>query len=323
MRRNLSSLVKAKIKAILCASLEVILARPLYVKSERVRRLIFDVLASNPNTTLIYTNFGPEQYLVDSHDQTGGKIIFSTGECEIHKFVLAIKLLRKHELYDDGQMLLIDVGANIGFICIPAAARGYVKCVIAIEPHPDNCRLLRANVALNGLTKTVSVHESACGMFDGEKLELELSEDNFGDHRIHVNDAPGRYNENRRRTIQIQSDTLDTVCALQRSQKSFIWMDTQGYEGHVLAGGRRWLEAGTPLCLEFWPYGMKRATNSFQLMKSALVSYAGFYDLENPEKFRPIEDLDDLYTQIGEAGRFTDILVLSRQRDFFKSGAAT
>jgi FkbM family methyltransferase len=310
MKKNLSSIIKSKIKTLLCATLEIILARPLYVKSARLRRLIFDVLAYNRNTTLIYTNFGPEQFLIDIHDQAIGKSIFATGECEFHKFILAIKLLRKHEVYDEAQMLLIDVGANIGIICIPAVARNYVKRAIAIEPHPQNCRLLRTNVALNGLTETVSVHECACGMFDGGKLELELSEDNFGDHRIHVNDAPGLYDENRRRKIQIESNTLDTVCPLPRSQNSLIWMDTQGYEGHVLAGGRGWLDAGTPLCLEFWPYGMKRATNSFQLMKSALTNYAGFYDLENPEKFRPIEDLDDLYTQLGDAGRFTDILVI-------------
>jgi hypothetical protein len=78
----------------------------------------------------------------------------------------------------------------------------------------------------------------------------------------------------------------------------------------VLAGGRGWLDALTPLCLEFWPYGMKRASNSFQLLKSAIAAYAGFYDLEYPEKFRPIEDLDDLSVQLGDAGRFTDILVI-------------
>jgi len=39
-------------------------------------------------------------------------------------------------------------------------------------------------------------------------------------------------------------------------------------------------------------------------------SVLGYYDFENPEKFRPIEDLDDLYTRLEDTGRFTDIVVI-------------
>jgi len=79
-------------------------------------------------------------------------------------------------------------------------------------------------------------------------------------------------------------------------------MDTQGYEGYVLAGARRWLDAGTPLVLEFQPYLMKRA-NSFGLMKAALSNYAGFHDLwRNPKRFRPISELDHLYAELEKAG---------------------
>jgi len=39
-------------------------------------------------------------------------------------------------------------------------------------------------------------------------------------------------------------------------------------------------------------------------------SVLGYYDFENPEKFHPIEDLDDLYTQLGDAGTLTDILAV-------------
>jgi FkbM family methyltransferase len=298
------------IKVFLCATLGIILARPLYFKSTKLRRLTFDILAYNKNTTLFYVNFGREQFIVDIHDQGIGKDVFASGECEFKKFVPAIELLRKHGVYDECPNLLIDIGANIGIICIPAVARGYVKRAVAIEPSPLHCRLLRANVALNGLTETVSVHERACGSLDGERLELELSDVNFGDNRIRLNKSPGLQGESRRRTIQIKSDTLDTLCPIQRGENSLIWMDTQGYEGHVLAGSRGWLDEMTPLCLEFWPYGMKRATDSFQLLKSAIANYAGFYDLQHPEKFRPIEDLDDLSMQLGDTGRFTDILVI-------------
>lgn len=94
-------------------------------------------------------------------------------------------------------------------------------------------------------------------------------------------------------------------------------MDTQGYEGRVLAGARHWLDAGAPLVMEFDPYLMKRV-NSFELMKTALANYAGFHDLwQNPHRFRPISELDDLYAEHDRAREhgkigFTNILAISK-----------
>jgi hypothetical protein len=59
--------------------------------------------------------------------------------------------------------------------------------------------------------------------------------------------------------------------------------------------------------MEFWPYGMKRV-NSFELMKAALANYARFHNLwQNPNSFRPISDLDDLYVELDKAGDFGEI----------------
>jgi hypothetical protein len=94
-------------------------------------------------------------------------------------------------------------------------------------------------------------------------------------------------------------------------------MDTQGYEGYVLAGARHWLEAQTPLVMEFDPYLMKRA-NSFELMKAALANYAGFHDLwRNPNRFHTIGELDNLYFELGEKREFgetgfTNILAIGK-----------
>jgi hypothetical protein len=169
----------------------------------------------------------------------------------------------------------------------------------------------------------ISVHESACGKFDNETLDLTLSEDNLGDHRIQVSDLPGHDNEHKRNKIQIWSNTLDTLCPIEPAENTLIWIDTQGYEGYVLAGARRWLDAGTPVVLEFQPYLMKRA-NSFGLMKGALANYAGFYDLwQKPYRFRPISDLDDLYAELGKAGDFAEIGAGKRRRPGHVSGRFT
>ncbi len=309
--------INSIVKKYLFPAISTVLARPIYAMSNGLSKIpyrsvrssiLYDAITASLPTPLMYTKFGAEHFVIDTRDKGGmPKQLFSEGTFDFGDFTLTLELLRQHNVYPGTPTLLIDVGANIGPICIIAVARGYSKRAIAIEPEPHNCRLLRANIALNGLTETISVHESACGMFDNETLDLELSEDNLGDHRIRLSDLPGRDNEDKRHKIQIRSNTLDTLCPVEPAENTLIWMDTQGYEGYVLAGARRWLDAGTPLVAEFWPYGMKRA-NSFGLMKAALANYAGFHNLwQNPNRFRPISELDDLYEELDKAGDFSEI----------------
>jgi FkbM family methyltransferase len=317
--------IKPFIKKYLFPIVSAALARPIYAMSNGLSKIrnrhvrasiLYDAMISSLPVPLMYTKIGEEHFVIDTRDKSGGaKQIFAEGTYDFFDFTRTLELLQQHNLYPGTPTFLIDIGANIGQICIIAIARGYSKRAIAIEPEPQNCRLLRANIALNGLTETISVYESACGMCDNEMLDLELSEDNLGDHRIRLSDLPGRNNEDKRHKIQIRSNTLDTLCPVEPAENTLIWMDTQGYEGCVLAGARRWLDAGTPLVMEFDPYLMKRV-NSFGLMKAALANYAGFHDLwRNSNRFRPISDLDDLYAELdkerefGEIG-FTNILAI-------------
>ena len=49
--------------------------------------------------------------------------------------------------------VFVDVGANIGYFSVLAACLvGEGGQVFAFEPDPDNFRLLRDNVALNGFS---------------------------------------------------------------------------------------------------------------------------------------------------------------------------
>jgi len=188
------------ISFVLVGSIYAISNRLATVKYKSVRTsVLYDAMTLSLPTPLMYTKFGPEHFVIDTRDKSGGaKEIFAAGTYSFSDFILTLELLRLHNVYPENPTLLIDIGANIGQICIVAVARHYSKRAIAIEPEPQNCRLLRANIALNGLTETISVHEAACGMFDNETLNLELSEDNLGDHRIRLTDLPGRDNEDKR-----------------------------------------------------------------------------------------------------------------------------
>lgn len=63
-------------------------------------------------------------------------------------------------------------------------------------------------------------------------------------------------------------------------KKIFIWIDVQGYEGFVLAGGQKTLSYNPPLLIEFWPYALERS-GSLELLKENLINanYNNCYDL--------------------------------------------
>jgi hypothetical protein len=117
-----------------------------------------------------------------------------------------------------------------------------------------------------------------------------------------------------RDTIEVKSETFNKVVNDVDPTSTLIWIDTQGYEGFILSGASNALNKQTPICLEFWPYGMARS-GCYSLLKESLVGngYRLFYVLDESHK-NPIplsiETLDDLYKKLGEQGDFTDLLVI-------------
>lgn len=242
----------------------------------------------------VIADTGQETFVVNARDTFIGEGLFINGQHDFGKVEAVLRLLGRRP------RLLIDVGANIGPICIPALARGYVESAIAIEPEPGNLRLLRANVAINGLHDRVTVHASAVGAIDEETLTLDLCEDNLGDHRIHAEGETGRSG------VEVSSSTLDTLCPDARDP--LIWIDTQGYEGFVLQGATRLLKDSPPVVAEFWPYGFKRS-GSFKAFCSALAHYSEFIDLQT-EARRPINELSALFREHDRPTGGTDILAV-------------
>ena len=59
--------------------------------------------------------------------------------------------------------LALDIGAHIGAVTLGLALDNPDLRVVAVEPVPDNARLLRENVVLNGLKDRVTVIEGAAG----------------------------------------------------------------------------------------------------------------------------------------------------------------
>ena len=274
------------------------------------RNRLFDAFGEVRLSDYLYIETDHARFVVNAKDQAIGRGLFVFGNADFNKFEIAISLLKQYVKDADKIDLLVDVGANIGAICIPAMLQGFVKRAVAIEPQPTNCQLLRANIAINGLFDQIEVVERAASFSDGDLLTLELSSDNWGDHRISRSRSPGLYGEAERAHISVPSIKLDSLSGIQPGARFLLWMDIQGYEGHALRGAERLLAEAPPLVFEFWPYGMLRA-DSFAALRQSIANYQGFYDLEKPDQpLRPVTELPNLFDELGPDGRFTDLLVI-------------
>ncbi|MCC5647825.1 FkbM family methyltransferase [Nostoc sp. CHAB 5824] len=250
---------------------------------------------------------GPESFVVSTSDGVIGRELYARYEFDLDKFGVAQKLLGRN-LSD---CVFVDVGANVGSICLPLVKRHYVGSAIAIEPEPLNFRLLSANLWINDVADKVKCHNVAVGAESGS-IQFELSNSNFGDHRVSISTEAGAFDEQSRNKISVRMETLDSLLPEELDHELFLWVDTQGYEGFVLQGAVRLMSKKVPLVVEFWPYGMERA-KSFEPFLTAVSSagYTLFYDLEAPSKAGKNADRESLvqfYEELKKQDRWTDLL---------------
>lgn len=305
LMQKISQLFDGKDRATFEEFFDVYLHEPTAQHRDR----LFQSYFSSGDNTLLHAKASQEQFIVSTTDNFMARDLFVGGSSQFDRVQDAFDLLAQSCGIDTRQRTLIDIGANIGVICVPVVARGLCKAAVAVEPTPSVCRLLRANVALNGLEKSISVYETALGEIDGE-AELEISQDNSGDNRITVLSDENLFNENCRDKITISTARFDTLFSDLRLEDCLIWMDVQGYEGKVLAGAKRALSMKTPIVSEFWPYGMRRA-QTYDLMRTALSHYDRFCVLDGQKNWRPIAELDALRDSI-QSVDYVDILVISK-----------
>jgi FkbM family methyltransferase len=111
------------------------------------------MLSLSPYTVKDLPAFGVS-LVVDARDPAVSKPILALGEYEPH--------VTRHLLSRVGEdTRFLDVGANIGFFTVVVAQKARRGKVWSLEPDPGNFRLLRTNVALNGLEGRVDARNLA------------------------------------------------------------------------------------------------------------------------------------------------------------------
>ena len=135
---------------------------------------------------------------------------------------------------------LVDVGANIGAVCLPVAKRYPDRPVLAIEAHRGLAQILSANAFGNHLHNVEVVNAAAGsgrGIIDFPKAPLN-AKGNFG--TLAVSSAQADASQ---ATLMLPLDELAP------GDTAFIKVDVEGFEAEVLKGAERTLTRTRPIWL--------------------------------------------------------------------------
>ena len=145
-------------------------------------------------------------------------------------------------------------------------------------------------------------------------IEMELSDDNYGDHRVRRISSNGAYGESKRKTVQVEMNRLDTFLNnySQDIKLGLIFMDIQGHEYDFFIGAKDVIiNSEIPTVTEFWPYGLVRAKikkdDYFELLSSM---YTHYYDAEDMIK-KKIGDICSLFDKYDNPDVGTDIILVN------------
>ena len=279
-----------------------------------LKRVIFDI--HKKKSKYIFSE-NKEKFLLFTNDQVVSKECFTKGDCDYEKFQKVIDFLKS-----DYQITkLYDIGANIGVTCIPAVNRGLVRRAIAVEPEPENFKLLKLNITLNNLEDKIETLNYALSSESDKFLNLEISDDNSGDHRIRPSGKKKDiHGEEQRKVINVMSKTFDGLFPDINPKEDLIWIDVQGFEPNILSGANKLIISGAPIVIEFWPYVLKR-NNLWKKMQEIIQKFKFFSDIsEDTFRIKEInqENIQKLFSgwdeeEPGKHVLYKDLLLLSNK----------
>jgi FkbM family methyltransferase len=283
-----------------------------------LRRAVWEVLHRMPERALTArTKHGVLTF--SNKDRAIGRLLYTRREFELDKVDRALRCaIDAGVLAATNDGWLVDVGANVGSVCIPLVRRGVFARALAFEPEPKNHAHLVENLRLNGLDeRTIRPVRAAVSSANGTAA-LELAFTNFGDHRIRVEAPTTSHPECReedRALITVPVHRLDDAVAafgIDCAAVRLIWIDAQGHEGQVLEGAPKLVAAGVPVVTEFWPYGLERAGAAGRRFGQIVRErFRAFYDLgEAAPRRQSIRDVDALFERY-RGTAFTDLLLVS------------
>jgi FkbM family methyltransferase len=206
----------------------------------------------------------------------------------------------------------VDVGAHIGTSTVSALAHHGFERAVAIEPDPDNVRLLRANLALNGLDERATVVPAAVSSAPGTasfaRRDPETGPAYWTKGRI--SDDAGADG------IAVEVVTLDALAEegiVDPGDAGLVWLDCQKHEAAALQAAGRFLEQRVPIVFALRARELTPESPYLQLLRG----YQRFADLRRDDgaaadgTWGPVfETLEELFARRSGTKSLTDVLAL-------------
>jgi len=223
-----------------------------------------------------------------------------------HGAVAAYKkeLLHLREILDS-PLTILEAGSNIGYYTLMAYYALKDVRIFAVEPAPDNVRLLQQNLKLHDLERVVDVTEGGLSEQSGKVRLFLSSESNV--HSMEYSSSSGIYID-----VPVWSiDDFLEMKGLKPKDVHVLRMDTEGHELSILLGMKKVLDSNTPmLCfIEFHDVLLKggRIYKAIELLKKHgfYLSYACVdYFTGTVKEFWSLDELPEILQQHSAAEVF-------------------
>jgi len=147
------------------------------------------------------------------------------------------KVVKLFEKLAKENILIVDVGANIGKYSILSRITNHYANVFAIEPETKNYDILVKNIKLNNLD-FIHTKKIALGSKKG-KLKLYISSKNVGGHSLNYKLVAATPEKDYNSFEEVEVNTLDNL--FKDVEIDILKIDTEGFELEVLKGAKKLL----------------------------------------------------------------------------------
>jgi len=207
---------------------------------------------------------------------------------------LLVNLLYERELF-------IDVGAHHGFFTILQATANKCTRVLAFEPAPDNCEVIKRNIELNKFDN-IELFNCAVSDQDGTAdFNIATRSSHCSFHKHHISGFTDK--------IPVKTVALDSVIKPGSYKSIVVKIDTEGHEIHVLDGMKHLLQdtEDIRLFIEFNPSCLINAGHRpedllYKVTQMGLEIY--FIDDESRQTFKLAEKDIPEWQQYFASGNF-------------------
>jgi len=190
-------------------------------------------------------------------------------------------------------LVIVDAGANIGYLTLQFAIRGRARWVHAFEPDSETFHKLARNVALNRPCP-VSLHRVALGSREGEAELYRLYRHNPGTNRILT----------RKPESSLSSETVPVITLDSLDEKGLfeegidlIKIDVEGFERFVLEGAEQVIRKYRPvLFVELVDDNLIMQGVSGQSVVDLIRNFG--YDVLDAKTMKPLVDADRYATDV-------------------------